>query len=204
MGGGGEPAPERIGIMAKPFDPLSGAALEMKPYEQYGILIGLLDVMSVKYAANAQNRYNQGIYLTMSQKYPNLMQVDPMQFARQCLDHLPDRVKTSLVAQREMMDQIIALMANLAELPKSEPDGIWLHYYYRTRNMLHPATVGLRIREAREKAGLTQQQLANSLGITNRQRANQWESGYRTPSAKTMERIAEVLGASAGWLMFGE
>lgn len=64
-------------------------------------------------------------------------------------------------------------------------------------------TIGDRIKEAREAAGLSQQQLADAVAKGVRQRVNEWERGVRTPRRDALERIAEVLGVKAGWLMFG-
>ena len=64
--------------------------------------------------------------------------------------------------------------------------------------------IGSRIRAARESANLTQQQLADAVGAPGgRQQVSGWETGLRTPRRETLERIAEVLGVKAGWLMFG-
>lgn len=54
-------------------------------------------------------------------------------------------------------------------------------------------TTGQRIREARKKAGLTQAQLAEKLGIPF-QSISQWERDIRHPKRETMERIADALG----------
>lgn len=66
-------------------------------------------------------------------------------------------------------------------------------------------TIGSRIKAAREAAGLTQQQLADAIPAPGRrQQVCDWETGHRTPRRETLERIAQVLGVAAGWLMFGE
>jgi transcriptional regulator with XRE-family HTH domain len=65
-------------------------------------------------------------------------------------------------------------------------------------------TIGDRIKAAREAAGLTQQQLSDAVSSGGgRQQVSNWEGGRRTPRRETLERIAEVLGVKAGWLMFG-
>lgn len=49
------------------------------------------------------------------------------------------------------------------------------------------------LKEARLKAGLTQAQVANLVGVT--ERSYQYhEAGRRTPNVYTGQRIAEVLG----------
>lgn len=53
--------------------------------------------------------------------------------------------------------------------------------------------LGERIRRARVKAGLTQQQLADKLGLT-RPTITQWETGATTPHAKKLEELAKALG----------
>ncbi len=65
-------------------------------------------------------------------------------------------------------------------------------------------TLGGRIKAAREAAGITQQQLADTVASGVRQRVYEWENGTRSPRRETLEKIAAVLGVKAGWLMFGE
>lgn len=66
-------------------------------------------------------------------------------------------------------------------------------------------TVGERIKAARETAGITQQQLADAVKAGGgRQQVCNWEADRRTPRRDALERIAQVLGVKASWLMFGE
>lgn len=67
-------------------------------------------------------------------------------------------------------------------------------------------TIGERIKQARESAGLTQRQLADRLGIraSGFQRISGWETGLRTPSRKNAEKLAEVLGVTAVWILYGD
>lgn len=53
-------------------------------------------------------------------------------------------------------------------------------------------TTGEAIREARLKAGLTQKELAQKMGIPY-QSIGQWENNKRNPKSETMERIASAL-----------
>lgn len=53
--------------------------------------------------------------------------------------------------------------------------------------------LGARIRSARKKAKLTQDQLASRLGL-KRPTVTQWETGATTPHANRLEEIAEALG----------
>ena len=54
-------------------------------------------------------------------------------------------------------------------------------------------TVSEKIQEARSKAGLTQQQLADAIGTTM-QNISQYERGIRTPKIKALQKIADALG----------
>lgn len=54
-------------------------------------------------------------------------------------------------------------------------------------------TTGQRIKEARKKAGLTQAELADKLGIPY-QSISQWERDTRNPKYDTLRRIAAALG----------
>lgn len=64
-------------------------------------------------------------------------------------------------------------------------------------------SIGARIRAAREQIGLSQAQLARSLGIT-RSACSQWEASDGTaPKRERLEQIAQLLGVSYEWLATG-
>lgn len=52
------------------------------------------------------------------------------------------------------------------------------------------------LQEAREAGGLTQQDLAEQVGVTQPQIAR-WETGEREPRVRVAVRLAEVLGTTA-------
>jgi len=52
---------------------------------------------------------------------------------------------------------------------------------------------GERIRELRIKAGITQKDLADRMGLP-RQQVNVWETGVRTPKIENLKRVADALG----------
>ncbi len=54
-------------------------------------------------------------------------------------------------------------------------------------------TIGQRIRATRRKAGMTQKELAQKLGIPF-QGVSQWENGSRNPKPETIEKIADAIG----------
>ena len=54
-------------------------------------------------------------------------------------------------------------------------------------------TLGERIRAARQAAGLSQEKLAERLGLT-RQAVTKWETGQSAPSTENLLHLAEVLG----------
>jgi transcriptional regulator with XRE-family HTH domain len=60
-------------------------------------------------------------------------------------------------------------------------------------------TIGERIKAVRKQAGMTQQELADRLGISYVGISN-WESGKRKPKQETLERIAAVLDVPLGVL----
>lgn len=60
-------------------------------------------------------------------------------------------------------------------------------------------TTGERIKEARKKAGMTQKELAEKLGIPY-QGVGQWENGLRNPKIETLIKIANALGVTAAYL----
>lgn len=63
--------------------------------------------------------------------------------------------------------------------------------------------IGHRIRMARERAGLSREELGARVGVHPGSIAR-WETGGSVPHAYTLERIAEACGASAEWIRAGE
>lgn len=61
-------------------------------------------------------------------------------------------------------------------------------------------TTGERIRAARLRAGLTQQELAEKIGISY-QGIGQWERDARKPKIETLSKIADAVGAPVPFLM---
>lgn len=57
-----------------------------------------------------------------------------------------------------------------------------------------------KIKELREARGLTQEYLAQQLGVTQGTVAN-WETGARTPSLTNLVRVADILGVSLDEVM---
>lgn len=74
----------------------------------------------------------------------------------------------------------------------------------RRKNPLIPSMVpiGHRIREARDRRGLTQISLARKLG-TSAQDVGQIENGWRAASVPRLHGIADVLGVDPDWLLTG-
>lgn len=64
-------------------------------------------------------------------------------------------------------------------------------------------TVGERIRKARKAKGLTQEELAKSLGVSFAM-IGQYERGERNPKLDTLQRIADALDVNVGLLLYGE
>ena len=59
---------------------------------------------------------------------------------------------------------------------------------------------GLRLRELREKKRLSQQQLADWLGLTRSSISN-YENNTQTPPADTLVRFADIYGVSVDYLL---
>ncbi len=62
--------------------------------------------------------------------------------------------------------------------------------------------VGKNIRHFREAAGLSQEALAEKLGVT-RQAVSNWELGKTEPDIETLHRIADVLGVTIEEIIYG-
>ena len=64
----------------------------------------------------------------------------------------------------------------------------------------HESVVGGRLRTARRGAGLTQKQLAETLGVESIT-VSRWERGVTTPSLPRLRRIAELTGTTVSDLV---
>jgi transcriptional regulator with XRE-family HTH domain len=68
--------------------------------------------------------------------------------------------------------------------------------------MTHPRDIGIRIREAREDLGWTQDQLASAVGVS-RSAVAQWETGRAGQVTTNLTRVAAALGVGVEHLMYG-
>ena len=66
--------------------------------------------------------------------------------------------------------------------------------------LLDAAGIGRVIRDARDRCGLTQSQLAERLG-THQSRVHYWEKGAHPPPRDDLPKIAEVLGLTVEQLI---
>lgn len=64
-------------------------------------------------------------------------------------------------------------------------------------------TAGDRIKEARELAGLTQEDLGKRLGVTG-VAVMRYEKGLRQPRLEQLQAIADALGVDINWLVNGQ
>ena len=61
-------------------------------------------------------------------------------------------------------------------------------------------SMGSKLAEARRKNNLTQEQLAERLGVT-RQAVSRWESDTAYPETDKIVRMSRLLGVSCDWLL---
>lgn len=62
-------------------------------------------------------------------------------------------------------------------------------------------SLGQRIKAERKRYEMTQKELAKEVGLKDRRRISQFESGYVTPNSFYLREIARVLCCSADWLL---
>ena len=60
---------------------------------------------------------------------------------------------------------------------------------------------GAALRSAREKAGLTQHDLAYEIGVAGGERVSRWERGASEPRPAVLHRVAAVLGVQVSQLL---
>lgn len=68
--------------------------------------------------------------------------------------------------------------------------------------MPHASEFADRLKQARERAGLTQAQLAEAAGVHS-QTITEYEGGRLQPREKRLKALAGALGVTAGWLRYG-
>ena len=57
-----------------------------------------------------------------------------------------------------------------------------------------------RLKELRNEHGLSQEQLAERLGVT-RQTVSNWETGITSPNSRVLEKLSQIYGVSPGVLL---
>ncbi len=62
---------------------------------------------------------------------------------------------------------------------------------------------GNRLRQARKRAGLTSEQVAERVGVV-RQAIVSWESGKTSPTNEHLKQIAQLYRVTTDWLLYGE
>ena len=68
---------------------------------------------------------------------------------------------------------------------------------------MYEQTIGERLRELRKSRNMTQDDLANALGVS-RVQINQWESGSREISNSRIIKIAEFFGTTCDYVLLGK
>jgi transcriptional regulator with XRE-family HTH domain len=66
-----------------------------------------------------------------------------------------------------------------------------------------PQDIGIRIRATRRERGLTQDELADRVGVS-RSAVAQWETGRTGQVTGNLSRIADVLEVNVEYLLYGE
>ena len=82
-------------------------------------------------------------------------------------------------------------------------------YYEETPDDGNPGTldddalqIGVRLRDARDAAGLSRRELADHLGVKE-STIGKWESGERSPRGQRVSKLAGILGVSLSWILVG-
>ena len=69
--------------------------------------------------------------------------------------------------------------------------------------MTKATTLGSRIRKARSQKGIPAVDLASALGLQSTVQVSLWETDRRKPGSQRLADIANVLGVSTDWLLYG-
>jgi DNA-binding XRE family transcriptional regulator len=120
------------------------------------------------------------------QSMPKEALVDLMQVANELPNcESTDDVREVFETMREILfpESIGTIKAPDAE---ARPEGLIARSIY----------IGCRIKEEREKSGITQEDLANAAGLTQ-SHVSRLETGQHSPAWRTLEKIAEALKIEA-------
>jgi len=75
---------------------------------------------------------------------------------------------------------------------------------YTKRDIFTDMTRGQRIKTLRMKLKMSQLQLALACGWKSKSRVSNYETDFREPSTKDVQKMANALGVSASWLDYGD
>lgn len=64
-----------------------------------------------------------------------------------------------------------------------------------------PRHFGIRLRQARSRAGLSQLDMAARLGLSSHYIPSRWECGRKYPTFWQLVALAQILNVEAGWLI---
>jgi DNA-binding XRE family transcriptional regulator len=201
-GASDEDFPVVFTIGAKSFDPMHDDLSDVHPSVVLGTIMGLSDEVAKNHASKPAEF---GIAFDTLNKYPNLTVVDLPHFClllwqrltmcKQKQDKTTDKIM-------ERIDLLIEQLQSVKSIPGSEDSStLW---YYKTKSyfdMLNKVTM---LAKLRKDAGLTQQQLADKVGITWRQIAKYEDAkGSALGNAKysVVERLADILGVETSQLV---
>lgn len=83
------------------------------------------------------------------------------------------------------------------------PDSLQSAQQALSKTQLDRAAIGARFRDARVRAGLTQQDIAERCELTY-QAVQNYEAGRNTPTVRTLAMFCKATDTSADWLLFGD
>lgn len=75
---------------------------------------------------------------------------------------------------------------------------------YTKRVIFSDMTRGQRIKARRESLGMSQQDLADACGWKSKSRISNYETDFREPDARDIQKMARALETTAAWLDYGD
>ena len=109
-------------------------------------------------------------------------------------------VLSNQVEETATTEEIEAHMAETWSNYKNAPAADVSRIAKEVKSMNYQQRVQEALRGARESAGLSQQELADRIGVS-RPRISEWELGTRTPGLETIIKIAQAAGLKASDLV---
>lgn len=189
------PEPYEFTFTARPpFNPYDDRD-DASGAELLGIFCAFVDEVEIRHSKKPEDSI-LGISSTIGNNYPTLSALKPELFVSLCLQQLARFRPKADKATAKLMERIQFLAGKISTLEKKNCTGYMLSYY-ATRNWLEKDGKITALAFYRKKAGKTQQEVADEVGMSLRQE-QAYESTSRSALGDAKYSVVVAIAASVG------